>query len=67
MLWQEWFIQRLRHYRQRSADQRGQALVETVMATGFLVALAIFINKTLGPIVLEAFENIAQALARIGP
>ena len=45
----------------------GQALLETVLATAFLVAIAIAINGMLGPVVLDAFEKIAKALATVGP
>jgi hypothetical protein len=45
----------------------GQALIETVMATGFLVAIAIALNKMLAPVVLEAFEKISKALSAVGP
>lgn len=47
--------------------REGQALVETVMTTGFLVALALVLDKSLGPIVVKAFENIAKALSSVGP
>lgn len=45
----------------------GQALLETVLATGFLVAIALAMNRLLGPVVLDAFEKIANALATVGP
>lgn len=45
----------------------GQALLETVLATAFLVAIALAINKIVGPVVLDAFEKIAKALASVGP
>jgi hypothetical protein len=45
----------------------GQALFETVMVTGFLVAIAIVINRLFGPVILEAFENISKALSSVGP
>ena len=52
----------------RSAEgERGQALLETVMSVGFLVAIAIVINEMLPPVVVEAFEKIAQALSSVGP
>ena len=51
----------------RNRSQKGQALVETVMAVGFLVAIAVAINKLLRPVVLEAFEKIATALSSVGP
>jgi hypothetical protein len=47
--------------------ETGQALLETVMATGFLVAIALAMNRLLGPVVLDAFEKIAKALASVGP
>lgn len=47
--------------------EAGQALIETVMTTGFLVAIATFLNKVFGPVILEAFENIAAAIASVGP
>ncbi len=45
----------------------GQALVETVMTTGFLVALALVLDKSLIPIVVKAFDHIAKALSSVGP
>lgn len=48
-------------------SEKGQALVETVMSVGFLVAIAIVMNKMLRPIVVEAFEKIATALSSVGP
>jgi len=48
-------------------SEAGQALLETVLATGFLVAIALAMNKLLGPVVLDAFEKIAKALATVGP
>lgn len=51
----------------RSAPQAGAALLETVMSVGFLVAIAIVMNKMLQPVVVEAFEKIATALASVGP
>jgi hypothetical protein len=46
---------------------RGQALLETVMATGFLVAIAVVLNELLGPVILDAFEKIALKLSSVGP
>lgn len=51
----------------RARAREGQALVETVMTTGFLVALALVLDKTLIPIVAKAFEHIANALSSVGP
>ena len=48
-------------------SEKGQALIETVMSVGFLVTIAIVMNKMLRPIVLEAFEKIANALSSVGP
>ncbi|GMR23556.1 MAG: hypothetical protein BMS9Abin37_1997 [Acidobacteriota bacterium] len=48
-------------------SEKGQALLETVMSVGFLVAIAIAMNKMLRPIVVEAFEKIASALSAVGP
>ncbi len=53
--------------RQPQQAQKGQALVETVMATGFLVAIAMALNGMLRPVVLEAFQKIAKALSSVGP
>lgn len=53
--------------RNQSDSEKGQALLETVMATGFLVAIAIAMNKLLRPVVVDAFEKIAAALASVGP
>jgi hypothetical protein len=50
-----------------SNPERGQALLETVMSVGFLVAIAIAMNKMLPPVILEAFEKIATALSSVGP
>ena len=50
-----------------AAGQDGQAFLETVMTVGFLVAIAIAINKMLSPVVVKSFENIAQALSSVGP
>ena len=47
--------------------ERGQALLETVMCVGFLVAIATVINKMLPPVVVEAFGKIGQALSSVGP
>lgn len=41
--------------------------METVMAVGFLVAIAVAMNKMLRPVILEAFEKIATALSSVGP
>ena len=48
-------------------SEKGQALLETVMSVGFLVTIAIAMNKMLRPIVVEAFEKIASALSSVGP
>ena len=40
--------------RKESDSEKGQALLETVMSVGFLVAIAIAMNKMLSPIVVEA-------------
>ena len=48
-------------------SEKGQALLETVMSVGFLVTIAIAMNKMLRPIVVEAFEKIAAALSSVGP
>lgn len=53
--------------RHRRRSEKGQALLETVMSVGFLVAIAIAMNKMLRPIVVEAFEKIALALSSVGP
>lgn len=51
----------------RRRDERGQAFVELVMTTGFLVAIAIVLNKLFRPVVIDAFERIATALSAVGP
>jgi hypothetical protein len=56
-----------RGLRARLRRVEGQALFETVMVTGFLVAIAIVINRLFGPVILEAFENISKALSSVGP
>ena len=53
--------------RHESDSESGQALLETVMSVGFLVAIAIAMNKMLRPVVVEAFEKIAAALSSVGP
>jgi hypothetical protein len=52
---------------ERLRGSQGQALLETVMTTGFLVAIAIVLSKLLGPVILDAFEKIAEKLASVGP
>lgn len=52
---------------ERFRTSRGQAFLETVMATGFLVAIAIVLNELLGPVILDAFEKIALKLSSVGP
>jgi hypothetical protein len=37
------------------------------MVTGFLVAIAVVLNRLFGPVILEAFEKISKALASVGP
>ena len=37
------------------------------MSTGLLVALAIVLNRLFRPVILEAFERVATALASVGP
>lgn len=51
----------------REHAEEGQALLETVMSVGFLVAIAIAMNAMLRPVVVEAFEKIAAALSSVGP
>lgn len=53
--------------RQESDSESGQALLETVMSVGFLVAIAIAMNKMLRPVIVDAFEAIATALSSVGP
>ena len=53
--------------REQSDPEKGAALLETVMSVGFLVAIAIAMNKMLQPVVVEAFEKIATALSSVGP
>jgi hypothetical protein len=47
--------------------EAGQAFLETVMVTGFLVAIAVVLNRLFGPVILEAFEKISEALSSVGP
>jgi hypothetical protein len=47
--------------------EAGQAFLETVMVTGFLVAIAVVLNRLFGPVILEAFEKISKALSSVGP
>ena len=42
-------------------------VAETVMVTGFLVAIAVVLNRLFGPVILDAFENISRALSSVGP
>ena len=51
----------------RLRSQGGQAFLETVMVTGFLVAIAVVLNRLFGPVILEAFEKISTALSAVGP
>lgn len=51
----------------RIRRQEGQAFLETVMVTGFLVAIAVVLNRMFGPVILEAFEKISKALSAVGP
>jgi hypothetical protein len=51
----------------RVRRQEGQAFLETVMVTGFLVAIAVVLNRMFGPVILEAFEKISKALSAVGP
>ncbi len=53
--------------RARLRREAGQAFLETVMATGFLVAIAVVLNRLFGPVILEAFEKISEALSSVGP
>ena len=68
-----WFTQvasswmALRRLKRRRGYHQGQAFVETMMATAFLVAIAIVINELFAPVVLEAFEKISEKLASVGP
>ena len=52
---------------QTASGQAGQALLETVLSTGFLVAMAIALNRMLRPVLVEAFEKISSALSAVGP
>lgn len=54
-------------FRARLRSDEGQAFLETVMTTAFLVAIAIVLNKLLGPVILDAFEKITEKLSSIGP
>lgn len=56
-----------RRLRARVRRQEGQAFLETVMVTGFLVAIAVVLNRMFGPVILEAFEKISKALSAVGP
>jgi hypothetical protein len=47
--------------------EAGQAFLETVMVTGFLVAIAVVLNRLFGPVILQAFEKISEALSSVGP
>ncbi|MGH9318696.1 MAG: hypothetical protein ACRD3V_02245 [Vicinamibacteria bacterium] len=51
----------------RLRREQGQALLETVMTTAFLVAIAVVLNRLFGPVILEAFEKISEALSAVGP
>ncbi len=67
-----WFTQMaswkaFRRLKIRRGDNQGQAFLETMMVTAFLVAIAIVINGLFGPVVLEAFEKISEKLASVGP
>ena len=56
-----------RGLRARLRRAEGQAFLETVMVTGFLVAIAVVLNRLFGPVILEAFEKISEALSSVGP
>jgi hypothetical protein len=56
-----------RGLRARLHCDEGQAFLETVMVTGFLVAIAVVLNRLFGPVILEAFEKISKALSSVGP
>ena len=56
-----------RGLRARLRREEGQAFLETVMVTGFLVAIAVVLNRLFGPVILEAFEKISEALSSVGP
>lgn len=58
---------RLRQRRGELCADSGQAFLETVLATAFLVAIALAMNKILGPVVLDAFEKVAKAISSVGP
>lgn len=51
----------------RWASEKGQSLVEMLMVLGLLVAMAIFINAGLSPVVLDAFQSIGRSLSSVGP
>jgi hypothetical protein len=53
--------------RRSPKGESGQAFLETVMVTGFLVAIAVVLNRLFGPVILEAFEKISEALSSVGP
>ncbi len=53
--------------RARLRSEEGQAFLETVMVTAFLVAIAVALNRLFGPVILEAFEKISEALSSVGP
>ncbi|GEM_PF-4386270 len=62
-----WFIHPaswkvFRPLKRRRGDHLGQAFVETMLTTAFLVAIAIVMNKLFAPVVLEAFEKISAKL-----
>jgi hypothetical protein len=52
---------------QNARSEKGAALLETVMSVGFLVTIAMAMNKMLRPVIIEAFEKIAAALSSVGP
>jgi len=56
-----------RRLRARLRRAEGQAFLETVMVTAFLVAIAVVLNRLFGPVILEAFEKISEALSSVGP
>ena len=61
------FWRAFRRLKRRLGDHQGQAFLETMMVTAFLVAIAIVMNGLFGPVVLEAFEKISEKLASVGP
>jgi hypothetical protein len=51
----------------RVRAEGGQTVLEWMMLTGFVVTIAVFVNALLTPVVIKAFQSVAEAVSAIGP